>query len=593
MKFFVDSLRNKLSYFMDIEHITKQYHKPSFSVHDDEFLPLLKRIDECLTFLHDNPTFKESETYIMKYKVLQNRALTMIKNHIVSIFKSTTEEILQLVEDSDTTEWKNDFTADSSYYFNVKAKAFDVKTLCREIEIRSHQREYESLLADIHYVYFQQRRELLKDKVDRVLFELCTSNDIFHMVRSGCLYLIEACVAEYNLQKNFFNTISPGLRMLLEGFATTLYDNMRPIIIRCISIDTLCGLIDILRNEIILKEIPKKGDSMEAFKPIINRMIEDIQERLIFQSQRHIRNISNYVPSEMDLNYPEKLMEAKNNHKNEDSEELLQWDIIYPSLEKTLKCLSKLYESIDNISFDGIAQEAINVCMDSLNKAYENLAKTKGNEDAHLFLIMHLSILQQFIIPFDVSFSFEQTSIDMSHVLDAIKNMFNGQKSLFAFSKDNALYSLLMSATPRIKKSEINYKENINTRLEQAKQEYTDIVASSLCQPLSDFLKEYSISLNNPGTENSIDKSEQYYETVKQVNQEFVEAIEPFLNNFVLKMDLYVSQNDIEDNIFHFLRRKIKNRYSKFLEVTKQECNTDIEIREVLELLDEEYNKNL
>ncbi len=135
--------------------------------------------------------------------------------------------------------------------------------------------------------------------------------------------------------------------MLLEGFSTTLYDNVRPVIIRCSSLDILCNLVNILKKEILegnkyidsitewltngddVEQILPKGESLVAFKPVVTRLIEDVQERLIFVAQTYMRDkITDYVPKPADLNYPDKLIEGKRCYIDRDP------DLIEPFLAK-------------------------------------------------------------------------------------------------------------------------------------------------------------------------------------------------------------------------------------------------------------------
>jgi len=46
---FADALRNKLQYFDELERVSAQFHSASLAVDSDSFLPLLERLDECIT----------------------------------------------------------------------------------------------------------------------------------------------------------------------------------------------------------------------------------------------------------------------------------------------------------------------------------------------------------------------------------------------------------------------------------------------------------------------------------------------------------------------------------------------------------------
>lgn len=46
---FADALRSKLQYFDELEHVSAQFHSASLAVDSDSFLPLLERLDECIS----------------------------------------------------------------------------------------------------------------------------------------------------------------------------------------------------------------------------------------------------------------------------------------------------------------------------------------------------------------------------------------------------------------------------------------------------------------------------------------------------------------------------------------------------------------
>lgn len=192
------------------------------------------------------------------------------------------------------------------------------------------------------------------------------------------MYLINVCVMECDLYQYFFQSKSPGLRyellvvfltirMLLEGFSTILYDNIRPIIIRCRDMDMLCSLVHILRNKIMQDELNKKGELTESIRPIIEKIQSDIQgmatipigltpaERLIFISMDILRTeVKEFIPTDEVL-LPRPTQEAKEEKPQESIEEgQEQYGNWYPPLRSTLLSLSKLYLCLD-VSLDQLA----------------------------------------------------------------------------------------------------------------------------------------------------------------------------------------------------------------------------------------------
>ena len=46
---FADALRSKLQYFDELERVSAEFHSASLAVDSDSFLPLLERLDECIS----------------------------------------------------------------------------------------------------------------------------------------------------------------------------------------------------------------------------------------------------------------------------------------------------------------------------------------------------------------------------------------------------------------------------------------------------------------------------------------------------------------------------------------------------------------
>ena len=45
---FADALRDKLAYFDELERMAAQFHSASLAVESENFLPILRRLDECI-----------------------------------------------------------------------------------------------------------------------------------------------------------------------------------------------------------------------------------------------------------------------------------------------------------------------------------------------------------------------------------------------------------------------------------------------------------------------------------------------------------------------------------------------------------------
>ena len=112
-------------------------------------------------------------------------------------------------------------------------------------------------------------------------------------------------------------------------------------------------------DEAILAEAAEKLDAQEL-RPLaktLAALAKDAQERITYLAQREIRDeIAFFTPTEEDINYPDKLIQLKSaplaGCSGDDQMDLLEtvqrmYATWYPSLQRTLMLLSKLYLTVD------------------------------------------------------------------------------------------------------------------------------------------------------------------------------------------------------------------------------------------------------
>ena len=84
----------------------------------------------------------------------------------------------------------------------------------------------------------------------------------------------------------------------------------------------------------------------------------------------------------------------------------------YPTVRRTLVCLSRLYRCLELEIFQGLSQEVLDACIDSLESASSQITEKKGARNGQLFMIKHLLILREQITPFQVQLSVLEHSLD-------------------------------------------------------------------------------------------------------------------------------------------------------------------------------------
>ncbi|CDQ99410.1 unnamed protein product [Oncorhynchus mykiss] len=118
----------------------------------------------------------------------------------------------------------------------------------------------------------------------------------------------------------------------------------------------------------------------------------------------------------------------------------------YPTVRRTLVCLSKLYRCIDRAVFQGLSQEALSACIHSLLKASDVILKNKTQVDGQLFLIKHLLIMREQIAPFHTDFAIKEISLDLKRTRDAAFKMMNPKSvpGFFRLNSHNAILEFLL-----------------------------------------------------------------------------------------------------------------------------------------------------
>ncbi|KAI0309583.1 hypothetical protein OF83DRAFT_1179458 [Amylostereum chailletii] len=151
---------------------------------------------------------------------------------------------------------------------------------------------------------------------------------------------------------------------------------------------------------------PRRGLGTLHIGQLLQMVLQDAQTRLFFKAQAVIQSeIRYYAPSADDLAYPDKLVVARRPATGYEVREKESVSVLfrtsgadtretwYPTLSKTVWVLSQLHDFVQPAIFDDLAQEAINLCRQSLSAAAEQLA-ARNALDGALFLVRHLLILK-------------------------------------------------------------------------------------------------------------------------------------------------------------------------------------------------------
>lgn len=594
---FAEALRNKLNYFDELENITAIFYSPNMSVGNENFLPMLKRLDDCILFAESNPQYAESSVYLLKFRQLQSRALGMIRFHVVSVLKSASSQVQAAMRSSSGSNNAVSEGVEASFiYVRFEAAAAELKPVLEEIESRSTRKDYIEILAECHRLYCEQRFSLIKNIVHQRISEFAKKEALPSLTRSGCAYLMQVCQLEHQLFDHFFPSSSDNvssLAPLIDPLSTYLYDTLRPRLVHETSLDFLCELVDILKVEVLGEQLTQSGESLVGLRPTLQRILADVHERLTFRARTHIRDeIANYFPSNEDLEYPEKLEKTAGELSENTSVGMNQGapNAWYPPLEKTLSYLSKLYRCLEPVVFTGLAQEAVEVCSTSIQNASKLIAKRSSPMDGQLFLIKHFLILREQIASFDVEFSATHKELDFSHVLEHLRRILRGQTSIFDWTKST---SLARTLSPRVLESQIDAKKDLEKNLKATCEEFIMSVTKLVVDPMLSFVTKVTAVkvasghqnqklesiLEKPLRDQAFATPEKVVELVQKVNA----AIQQQLPLVMEKMKLYLQNPTTRMILFNPIKVNIVEAHLQVQNLLKAEYSSE-EIQEAINM---------
>ncbi|EDV25318.1 uncharacterized protein TRIADDRAFT_24447 [Trichoplax adhaerens] len=633
-----ESINNKLSYFNELEKLSRKLSLPTLSVTSEAFANILARLDECLSFLQLNPSYKESQIYTLRFRQCLLRSLNMIKHYVVSRFKNTTQIILKqvlctlvsiLVQpisvfiDHDLVYLICEYTnrvipperVFTEYYNNFRTSSAKVKVVTELVEQRANKsKEYFALLQDCRQCYTTQRIAIMTGYIQRWIQTILQEHlrDHCAQVRAGCKFMLHVCHDEYELYFNFYGMGSDEISQLLEYFSNCLYTSLRPVIIKINHLETLAELCSILKTELLEDQIIPKGDELAAFGLIVSNMLEDVQERLVYRAQAYIQNdIDRYNPAPGDLAYPDKLqmihdMEQKQTPEDKEglddsftdpemtsiplgsstpmnrpmqplpvvptADSYAMW---YPTVRRTLLCLSKLYRCVDKYIFEGLSQEAISVCIRSLIKASQMIISKKSKTDGYLFIIKHILILREQIAPFEVEFAVKETSLDFSHIKDVAYDLYlKGRKGL-TLDSNNTVLKLLLDGIPHVTESYVDSKENVNKNLKEYCQLFINHVTDLFVAPIKAFMDRVKVILSmdkNNSKNNKVFLAKQPFaqpgnKKVREVINETYTGIKRKVTGILMSMSIYLSNKDTEYILFKPIKANVLQTFKKASEL--------------------------
>lgn len=246
----------------------------------------------------------------------------------------------------------------------------------------------------------------------------------------------------------------------------------------------------------------------------------------------------------------------------------------YPTVRRTLVCLSRLYRCIDRPVFQSLSQEALAHCISSVSHAAQLIAAKKTPIDGELFEIKHLLIIREQIAPFRVDFTVRETSLDFSKTKTAAFSLLQKRKQLFAMDSNNALLEFLFESTPQVREHIHDSRKDVDRHLKQICETFIKDATNLLIAPVVSFIERaQNLLKSNVSSDSQADgKSINYVlrqtawaspQQISGIIQESQRLIKSKLADLQRAMLLYLANKDTEFILFRPIRNNCISAFVK------------------------------
>ncbi|KAE9350252.1 hypothetical protein PF008_g6534 [Phytophthora fragariae] len=497
-------------------------HRRGIDPTTSAFEQALEKIDASVVYLTDHLEYKDSACFVEAYRTLAAGGIQCLKDYALSgldaakdaVYEAVQKEVLVAQQSGVATALGGQLDETSAYYVNFQLVAPALAAVAKQLERLSTQSPQSSadnvrVLGEVADAYAAQRVQLLAPVLGAWLDAVAQTSDIVNVLRASCAQLLKVCEAEFRLflklfghdpSDELFTFSGVGIPLgeddqseednenaferLIFQLSGLLYNTVRPQVLAQKDLEVLCEVIQVLRSEVIEASITPRAALVGYAEPVMHRMIQDAQERLILCMQKYIRDeIEGYAPSAADLDYPAKLVAAEQSGAS-------LYATWYPSLEHTLMCLSKGYHFVKMEIFEELAQDAIQICTASLKMASADITATQGGLHGSLFLVKHLLTLREQITPFEIQFAQTSKALDFTSSADAMNELLVDASTLFRFSGPNGIVGLFTRGIPHIQETTADVKKDLEQELKRSCTAFIEIVLQQLAQPLLALMKQ-------------------------------------------------------------------------------------------------------
>lgn len=164
-----EKIDQSLVYFNELESMRSRLSNPSHLILNESLVPTLNKLTECINFMESNPSYKDSQEFLIHYKHFQTQVLAMIRNYIINSIETTTKSV-QPDSGEGVSEGDSVFTL---FYGRYQFNSHRIQSLAQLLEERIGLSEnYRKFLDECHECYFKSRDILMGPVLSAALDEM-------------------------------------------------------------------------------------------------------------------------------------------------------------------------------------------------------------------------------------------------------------------------------------------------------------------------------------------------------------------------------------------------------------------------------------
>lgn len=293
---------------------------------------------------------------------------------------------------------------------------------------------------------------------------------------------------------------------IVETVSNATRDFLRPLIIRESSVDELCRVVSTLSEDVRAQMVamPVPQLLLKQLLKGLDGTVNDAKERLSYCAETRIRqDVQLFEPMPSQVKYPEILEEylaavaERANSSNPslagmeggaEAAALNVYNTWYPPMRSTLSLLSKLYGVVEMAVFEDFARRCLELCVSTLRVGSERIKKSRAALHGDLFLIRHLLILREQLVPFEIRMQGTEKHLDFNNTAAAFTQMVANTQSLWRWDATNGLLQFASTGLPGMNETHVDAKKDLDGVLKQACFSLKLSALKMLLGPLDGFL---------------------------------------------------------------------------------------------------------